>query len=414
MKKRAESILGKQILKIKPDERELGIIKKETDKIIDEIEKNLKKKKIKAEVFVGGSLAKGTLIRKKDYDIDVFVRFLDDKDISELNQGSATPILKKAERVHGSRDYFRIRKKNILFEIIPVLKINKPEEAKNITDLSYFHVSYVLKETGKNKKLADEIMLAKSFCFSQRCYGAESYVRGFSGYALELLISYYKSFMNFIKAVAKEKIPIVIDPKKFYKNKEDVLNQLNESKLQSPIVFVDPTFKQRNALAALSNETFEKFKKACADFLKKPSEKFFEEKKVNEKDFNLILEASTDRQEGDIAGAKLLKFSRLVLSKIERYFKIKKNDFNYEGKKSGKIYIKAERKKEIIYSGPPINKPERLLAFKQAHKKVFIKKNLAFAREKSVSFREFFAKFMKENRDVMKEMGITKLRVVKS
>jgi len=409
MKKRVDIVLEKQISKIKPDEKELEIIKNETDKIILEIETGLKKKKIKAEIFVGGSLAKGTLIRKKDYDIDVFVRFFENKEISEK-----LASVVKAERVHGSRDYFRIRKKNILFEIIPVLKIKKPEEAKNITDLSYFHVSYVLGETRKNKKLSEEIMLAKSFCFSQKCYGAESYVRGFSGYALELLVSHYKSFMNFIKAVAKEKTPIVIDPKKFYKNKEDVLNQLNESKLQSLIVFVDPTFKQRNALAALSNETFEKFKKACADFIKKSSEKFFEEKKINEKDFNLILEASTDRQEGDIAGAKLLKFSRFFLSKIEKYFKIKKSEFDYEGKKSGKMYIKDERKKEIIYPGPPINKPERLLAFKQAHKKVFIKKNESYALEKSLSFREFFAKFLKDNKTVMKEMGIVKLKVIKS
>ena len=142
--------------------------------------------------------------------------------------------------------------------------------------------------------------------------------------------------------------------------------------------------------------------------------KFFEEKKVNEKEFNLILEASTDRQEGDIAGSKLLKFSRLVLGKLERYFKIKKNDFNYEGKHSGKIYIKAERKKEIIYSGPPINKPERLLAFKQAHKKVFIKKNVSFAIEKSLSFKEVFAKFLKDNKTVMKERGITNLKVKKT
>ena len=51
---------------------------------------------------------------------------------------------------------------------------------------------------------------------------------------------------------------------------------LNESKLQSPIVFVDPTFKERNALAALSRETFEKFKKASKVFLRAPSKRYFE------------------------------------------------------------------------------------------------------------------------------------------
>ena len=36
---------------------------------------------------------------------------------------------------------------------------------------------------------------------------------------------------------------------------------LNASKLNSPIILIDPTYKQRNTLAALSNETFENFKK---------------------------------------------------------------------------------------------------------------------------------------------------------
>ena len=59
--------------------------------------------------------------------------------------------------------------------------------------------------------------------------------------------------------------------KKFYKNKQELLNSVNESKLQSPIVLVDPTFKERNALAALSQETFLRFKESCAKFLRNPA-----------------------------------------------------------------------------------------------------------------------------------------------
>ena len=51
---------------------------------------------------------------------------------------------------------------------------------------------------------------------------------------------------------------------------------MNSSKLTSPIILVDPTYKQRNALAALSEETFEKFKQASKKFLKNPSIKYFE------------------------------------------------------------------------------------------------------------------------------------------
>lgn len=408
MNKEASKILSKQISKIKPSDEEISRIKKETGKIVESIEKNAKKKKIKLEVFIGGSLAKGTLIRKNNYDIDIFVRFQEDKDISDKLSG-----LIKAERVHGSRDYFRINKKEILFEIIPVLKINKPEQAKNITDLSYFHVNYVLNKTKKNKKLADDIMLAKSFCYAQKVYGAESYIKGFSGYALELLVSYYGSFLNFLNQVAQSKEKIVLDPEKAYKNRQEILNSMNEAKLQSAIVFVDPTFKHRNALAALSEGTYGKFKNACISFLKKPSEKMFQEKNVDEKKFNVIVELVTCKQSGDIAGSKLAKFSRFIESKVKKYFDIKNKDFEYDGKKKARFYLNVKKKASIILHGPPINRPERLLSFKNSHKTVFLKNNVAYARENSVSLKEFFSKFMKDNKITMKDMGITGLKVLK-
>lgn len=404
-----KKIVEKELDRIKLSESERGFLEKETREVVAGLEKEIKKRKIKASVFVGGSLAKGTIIKKKSYDIDIFVRFSEDKDISEK---LAKIIGKKGGRVHGSRDYFRIWKKNVLFEIIPVLRISRPENARNITDLSFFHVSYVLEKI-KNNRLGDDIMLAKAFCFSQGCYGAESYINGFSGYALELLVIYYKGFLNFIRAMKESRDKIVLDPGKFFKNKQDVLNQINEAKLSSPIVLVDPTFKERNAVAALSAETFSRFKDACVKFLKSPSGRFFEEKKINESKFNIILEAETDRQEGDIAGSKLLKFSRFLEGKMARYFIISAKEFDYAGKKA-RIYLKIKRKKEIIMQGPPINMIERLVNFKASHKRVFIKKDTAYAREKSLSFQEFFRKFRKENEKILKDMGIIGIKPIKN
>jgi len=53
------------------------------------------------------------------------------------------------------------------------------------------------------KKILDEIRIAKAFCYANNCYGAESYISGFSGYALELLVYHYKSFLKFIKSMVK-------------------------------------------------------------------------------------------------------------------------------------------------------------------------------------------------------------------
>ena len=118
---------------------------------------------------------------------------------------------------------------------------------------------------------------------------------------------------------------------------------INESKLQSPIILIDPTFKQRNALAALSKDTFDRFKKECEKFLKTPSIKSFESQKTDlekiKKDARknkfefILLKATTNRQEGDIAGGKLLKFYNHLESEITRVFEIKKKGFNYNGKK---------------------------------------------------------------------------------
>jgi tRNA nucleotidyltransferase (CCA-adding enzyme) len=348
-------------------------------------------------------LAKETLIKKSKYDIDIFIRFSDDKEISDILEQILKQAGIKAERIHGSRDYFRTSGK-VIFEIIPVFRISSAEKARNITDLSYFHVSYITRQIRKNKKLAEQIMLAKYFCYMNGCYGAESYIRGFSGYALELLVSYYGNFLNFIRKIASSREKIVIDPEKHYKNKQDILLNLNEAKLQSPIVFVDPTFRQRNALAALSSETFEKFKSICINFLKKPGEKFFIKKEVEVKKFNLIITIYTDRQAGDIAGSKLFKFFSFIEYKLLKNFDIKNKEFEYDGNKKAKCYFNIKQRKEIIIQGPPINKVENLLAFKQKHKNVFVKTHIAYAREKAVSISEFI-KDLKSDK-TLKDMKI--------
>ncbi|KKM97203.1 hypothetical protein LCGC14_1170500, partial [marine sediment metagenome] len=75
------------------------------------------------------------------YGIDVFIRFNKKykKEISELTGKILEGFNKK--RIHGSRDYFRIKINSSFFvEIIPVKKIKNSRESENITDLSYSHV----------------------------------------------------------------------------------------------------------------------------------------------------------------------------------------------------------------------------------------------------------------------------------
>jgi len=84
-----------------------------------------------------------------------------------------------------------MEKAGILFEFIPVVTIHKASDAQNITDISPLHVAWVNKHIGK---LRNDIRLAKLFCKAQGLYGAESHIRGFSGYLLELLVIAYGGF----------------------------------------------------------------------------------------------------------------------------------------------------------------------------------------------------------------------------
>lgn len=206
--KKVNEVLKEVLNKINPTREELNSIDKYLKHFISEIEKKLKIQKVSTEVFVGGSFAKKTLIKKGQYDIDVFLRF-DEKhkkqDISKITEKILNSMKIKIIKIHGSRNYFKINVNSTFFvEIIPVLKVKNPKQAENITDLSYFHVNYIKRKL-KTQKIIEDVRLAKAFCHANRCYGAESYINGFSGYALELLIYYYKGFLNFIKAMEKIK-----------------------------------------------------------------------------------------------------------------------------------------------------------------------------------------------------------------
>lgn len=424
-------LILKEVLKsIEPPEQEMRNMKRYLEQFIARFEKRCNELRVRAEIFVGGSFAKGTVIKKNNYDIDIFIRFdpeylKEERDISELTRKILDSNQEKYLDVKGSRNYFRVKvDENFSLEIIPVIKVKNPQESENITDLSYSHVKYINKKI-KDKKIFDEIKIAKAFCYACNAYGAESYIKGFSGYSLELVVYYYKSFMNFIKAVAKtkEKEKIVIDIEKAYKNKSEIMMNLNTAKLQAPIILIDPTYKQRNVCAALSEETFKQFRYSCKEFLKNPSIKWFEEQIIDlekvrknalKKKYEFcMLELETDRQEGDIAGTKLLKFYEHLYDEISRYFQIKQRGFGYDGIHKSQVWFVVKSKKEVEQLGPRVSDKKNASAFKKRHKKIIIKKGRLVAKDKvDFSIQKFFERWKEKNYGKVREMDITSLKVL--
>jgi len=413
-----KNITDKLELEMNKYEEELMAI--EVKKFISSLNGALRKKKIRADVFVGGSYAKKTMIKSENYDIDIFIRFHKDGNLSDALENALKLTKTPCIRVHGSRDYFQIKiNTKITFEVIPILKIKKPKEAKNVTDLSYFHVNYVKRKT--NSRISNEIRIAKQFFKAQGVYGAESYIGGISGYGSECLIIYYKTFENMAKAIVKAKDKIIIDPEKNYKGKEALI-EMNGSKIESSIVLVDPTFKERNVLAALRNETFLKLKKSLEILLKKPKKEMFdikdrsfideEMKKQAKKDEFVKIILSTDKQEGDIAGTKMKKFSDFLTNEVSAYFDVVKREYMYNGTKNGELYLIVKPKKEIIQNGPPLEMIESAKKFRKEHKKTFMKAGRLYARiDNYKNFMGFFNSWKLKNQKKISEMDINGLKI---
>ena len=351
----------------------------------------LNSKLTNAQAVLGGSGAKNTWL-SGSHDIDIFVLY-DYKmyasktaDLSDLLERKLKQCFSNLNRLHGSRDYFQLNFEDLIIEVVPILKISKAEKAMNITDISPLHSKWVNKNT-KNKK--DEIRLAKQFCKANNLYGAESHITGFSGYVLEILIAHYGSFEKLLKNSSKWKSQTIIDPEKYYP-KNMALFHLNKSKLNSPLVVIDPVDKSRNAAAALTLKKFNLFKKLAKQLLKKPAEKYFVKKNLElaelkkeaqKKKLSLIyLEILPLTGKNDVVGVKIMKFFEFLELQLSP-FTVKKAHWDWH-----EMYFLLETSQLPIYEirpGPPLELKEYVKAFKKKNKNNYLQDGKIYAKIKT-------------------------------
>lgn len=383
-------VLKEVLEEIKPTVKEEKAILSKVNAFVKKVNSGIRG--ARAELY--GSGAKGTWL-KGGFDADVFVKFdykkFADKseELSEFLGKHLNKKFKNLVRMHGSRDYYRIKQDGFVYEIIPILDIKKSEQAKNITDISPLHARWV--KSNVNKKLIDDIRLAKAFLKANDLYGAESYIRGFSGYVTEILVIYYKGFNNFLKAAEKWKDKQVIDMKKYYKNP---FMTLNKSKLDSPIIVIDPVDKTRNAAAALSYDRTDRLKELAKKFLRKPSKEFFEKEEINEEVLRekckgkklVTIDAEAMVGKEDVVGAKIMKSYEFVLRRLkEKEFNVIESGWEWNKAKKAMIWLILDKKelgKVRGHRGPSLKSKEHCQRFKKQHKKVYTKKGRLFANVK--------------------------------
>ena len=365
--------------KIRPTKEEEIKIKKEINSFVKELKKYIKEGK----VVIAGSFAKETWL-KGDHDVDLFIKFkfnkYKDKNISQILENRIKKF--KFKKIHGSRIYFQIQKGSLVFELVPVLDIKNTNYVVNVMDVSPLHSDYVIKNT--SRKLRDEIRLAKLFFKANLLYGAETHKKAFSGYAIEVLVIYYKGFNNLIKATTKWKDLKIIDPKKYYKNKDEVLRLLNKSKLISPLILIDPVQKDRNITAVLSNKNYLLLKKLAKEYLKTKSDKFFVKKviDINKLKEYIIIEIIPKEEDTNIVGGKLSRSLEYIKNYLDREgFSV----VNYGWKWDNKAYFWYKVKNENLsnlkkHFGPKIDDKINLKNFKERWKnyKINIERGRSF------------------------------------
>src|SRR3989344_3917470 len=82
MSKKINSILKEVLSRVKPSKEEINEMDLLINSFIKKIEEKIEKLKINAEIFVGGSFAKKTVIKKDHYDVDIFLRFTENRKFS--------------------------------------------------------------------------------------------------------------------------------------------------------------------------------------------------------------------------------------------------------------------------------------------------------------------------------------------
>src|SRR3989344_6055493 len=214
-----------QILKkIKPTKTEEELLKKKINSFL-RVMKGVKS-------VIGGSVAKGTWL-KNNYDVDVFVKFRNNNNLSNRLEKILKARFDNIERIHGSRDYFQVHFMGLNFEVIPIL---------------------------------------------------------------DILIIKYGGFINLLKAVKNW-------------NNEKIIGTGNIPKSKySALIVIDPVQNNRNAAAALSSESFQRFKNAAINYLTNFSDEFFIIKKIKMSEIkknDLVLKVYCLDGKRDVIGVKL-------------------------------------------------------------------------------------------------------------
>jgi tRNA nucleotidyltransferase (CCA-adding enzyme) len=246
---------------IKPTEDEKRHIERVSSDVITFLQDTCDSECIDAKVTLVGSVAKNTALKGKS-DIDIFIAFPLDSDkkyLKEKGLDLAHECCKKfdstAQHHFASHPYVTTDIEGCEVDIVPCYAIENGDQLKSAVDRTILHTRYVKENLSQAQQ--DEVLLLKRFMAMTGTYGSEFKVGGFAGYLCELLIINYGDFENTLKAAINWKFGQSIDLEGYGTSKD----------FKDPLIFIDPTDKNRNVGAALRLDKMAEFIQSARNYI---------------------------------------------------------------------------------------------------------------------------------------------------
>lgn len=250
---------------LRPSQEEIDKVNKTTDKVISFLNKICEEENIPAEALAVGSVAKNTWLSGKS-DIDIFIHFPKTTPMEELKEKglylgykTSDALDGKASEHYASHPYLTSIIDGIEVDIVPCYRIKDGSELKSAVDRTILHTKYIKKNLSKEQE--SEVLLLKKFMDSVGTYGSEFKTGGFAGYLCELLILTYGTFENTLRKAQDWKFHTIIDLENYGTSDNKIFKN-------DPLVFIDPTDKNRNVAAALRLERMLDFIIASRNFIR--------------------------------------------------------------------------------------------------------------------------------------------------
>ncbi len=419
-KKRVMDVLKKVLDEIEPTREEAVELRKFADSLV----RILKRYAGRREVVLAGSIAKGTYLRERA-DIDIFVVFSEKipkmemkKQLEDMMMGAFPGT--RYQLNYAEHPYIRFRINGRGVDLVPAYKMKIGGERLTAVDRSVLHTKYILKNLKKNQ--VGDVLLLKQLLRAEGLYGAEIRVEGLSGYLCELLIIRYGSFRKLMKEAAKWKTPVVIDLKRYYKPKD--YGEL-VGKFDSQFIVVDPTDKNRNVAAAVSERNLKGFVALCRKFNRKPSAllflrkpKTFDEKVKGEKHFVYVVEMPRPKVVDDVLWGQLKKLMKQLHHEMGDYTPMEPFA-DADRKVRIAVPLKETKSSALVeIEGPPVKMEKHAEKFRKRHRKAVVVKRkgrlVAVEKRKPVDAQkaliEFFGEYSKKGTHLSYPVSKIKIR----